>query len=200
VSSSAVYGIQNDIQPLSESARLLPSGHYGLSKVFQERIADFYFRNYGLDIIIARPFNFTGPREYPLYVSSDFVRQIIDIENNKNKPIIRVGNLENRRDFTDVRDIVKAYEQLAQKGITGEIYNLCSGYAYSIKTILDTLLSLSKTKITIESDPVKISAGNTNCQLGSNLKITSQTGWKPEIPLDKTLEDMLNYHRKLNKL
>jgi GDP-4-dehydro-6-deoxy-D-mannose reductase len=197
VSSSAVYGVRTDYYPLKETDKLLPSSHYGLSKVFQETIASHYSRNYDLDVVIARPFNFTGPREYPSYVCSDFAKQIVDIEKGKKEPIIKVGNLENKRDFTDVRDIVKGYELLAVRGIRGEVYNLCSGRVFSIKQILDKLLSMSTVDIKIRVEPNKIKEMKTNIQVGDNSKIFSLCGWKPQIPLEKTLENILNYYRKI---
>lgn len=195
-SSSAVYGVQSNVRYLSEKDDLLPSGHYGLSKVLQEEIAGFYCRSNELDIIIARPFNITGPKEYPLYVCSEFTRQIVEIENGTKEPFIKVGNLKNRRDLTDVRDIVRGYELLASRGAKGETYNLCSGEAISIRSLLDRLLSMSKIKIQVVTSPEKGGSIKANVQVGDCSKMFSQTGWKPQIPLDRTLEDMLTYYRK----
>ncbi len=196
VSSSAVYGIQKEIQYIDEKFKLLPVGHYGLSKVFQEEAARYYLRNFNLDVIIARPFNFTGPGEAPDLVCTDFAKQIVDIESGKNKPIITVGNVNSKRDFTDVRDIVRGYALLAEKGIKGDIYNLCSGKAYTIQTILEKLLSLSTVDIKVEINLDKVKEPELNVQVGNNSKISSLTGWKPQIPLDKTLEDILIYNRE----
>jgi len=196
ISSSAVYGMQEDIYPVKETAPLLPSTHYALAKVFQEEIARYYYRNHNMDIVIARPFNHPGPRENPGLVCSDFAKQIVEIERGDRKPVIRVGNLENKRDFTDVRDIIKGYVLLAEKGKRGETYNLCSGRAYSIKMMLDKLISMSTSKINVEVDPKKLRSGEVNVQIGDNSKIVSEIGWKPEIPINKTLEDILSYHRK----
>ncbi|MDO8281295.1 MAG: GDP-mannose 4,6-dehydratase [Thermodesulfovibrionia bacterium] len=195
-SSSAVYGIQKDKLKLSEDNKLFPSTHYGLSKVFQENIALYYNRNHGLDVVIARPFNFTGPRENPFLACTAFARQIVDIENNIKAPVISVGNLDDMRDFTDVRDTVKGLTLLAQKGRNGEIYNICSGTAYPIKFILDKLLSMSNEMIKVETSAKRIRIGEINIQTGDNSKIFYETGWKPLIPLDKTLEDILVYNRK----
>ncbi|MBI5049316.1 MAG: GDP-mannose 4,6-dehydratase [Nitrospirae bacterium] len=198
-SSSAVYGLQKGIKPLIETDKLLPSNHYGLSKVFQEEIADYYGRNYNLNVIIIRPFNFTGPRENPFLVCTDFARQIVDIENGKKEPVIRVGDLSAERDLTDVRDTARGYVLLSEKGVKGEVYNICSGTAYSIRMILEKLLSMSTVNIRIEVETDKIRTGEAKVHFGDNSKIFSLTGWKPEIPLDKTLEDILSYNREQAK-
>ena len=197
-SSSAVYGLTNDVRMLNENDKLLPVNHYGLSKVFQEEIARYYYTNHSLDVIIVRPFNFTGPRENPLLVCTDFAKQIAEIENGKKEPVIRVGDLEAKRDLTDVRDTARGYVLLSEKGVKGEVYNLCSGTAYSIRMILEKLLSMSNSKIEVEVDKEKIRQADVTIQIGDNSKIFSLTGWKPLIPLDKTLEDILSYNRKMN--
>jgi GDP-4-dehydro-6-deoxy-D-mannose reductase len=194
-SSSAVYGIRQENRIIAENDKLLCSGHYGLSKVFQERIADYYYRNHELDVIITRPFNFAGPREYPSYVCSSFTRQIVQIERGEIAPVLKVGNLDSIRDFTDVRDVARGYAMIADDGSKGEVYNICSGKGVSIRTILDKLLSLSTPGIKVESDQGGISDLRPNIQVGDPSKIFRTTGWKAEIPLDKTLEDMLTYYR-----
>jgi GDP-4-dehydro-6-deoxy-D-mannose reductase len=150
-----------------------------------------------MDIIIARPFNHPGPKEHLGLVCSDFAKQIADIEKGNREPVIKVGNLENKRDFTDVRDIVKGYVLLAERGRRGEIYNLCSGKAYSIKSVLDKLVSMSTFKINIKVDMQRIRAREVKVQIGDDSKIFSEVGWKPQIPLNKTLEDILTYYRNI---
>ncbi len=196
ISSSAVYGAGKDSHPISEKTALLPAGDYALAKVLQEKIAGYYYLNHNMDVVIARPFNHPGPRENPGLVCTDFARQIVDIEINAKEPVIKVGNLEAKRDFTDVRDIVRGYVLLAEKGREGEIYNFCSGKAYSVKMILHKLISMSTSKIDVEVDPEKLRSKEIDVQTGDNSKISSETGWKPEIPLEKTLEDILIYNRK----
>ncbi|MBI5195500.1 MAG: GDP-mannose 4,6-dehydratase [Nitrospirae bacterium] len=195
-SSSAVYGIHIGTNALKETDALLPSNHYGLGKVFQEKIAKYYFNNHNLDVIIARPFNFTGPRENPFLVCTDFARQIVEFEKGKKEPIISVGNLDAERDLTDVRDTAAGLALLAEMGGKGEIYNLCSGRAYKIQAILDKLLSMSRVKIEVKVETGRLRTGETTIHYGDNSKLFSLTGWKPQIPLDKTLEDVLNYNRK----
>lgn len=195
-SSSAVYGMQKDPYPITENNPLLPSNHYALSKMFQEEIAKYFFLNYDIDITIARPFNHPGPRENPALVCSDFARQIVEIEKGKKKPFIRVGDLDSKRDFTDVRDVVRAYYLLAEKGGKGEIYNICSGKGYSIKIVLDELISMSTAAIEVETDSTRFRTNEVRSQVGDNSKLFSQIGWKPQIQLEVTLKDVLNYYRK----
>lgn len=198
VSSSAVYGMQDNIHPINENATLLPSTHYALAKVFQEEIARYYYANHIMDIIIARPFNHPGPRERPGLVCTDFAKQIIDIEKGVKEPVIKASSLENERDFTDARDIIKGYVLLAEKGKEGEVYNLCSGKAYSVKMILHKLISMSTSKIDVKVDPKKTRPLEVNVQTGDNSKIFSETGWQPEMPIEETLRDILDHWRACN--
>jgi GDP-4-dehydro-6-deoxy-D-mannose reductase len=168
ISSSAVYGIQDVDCPIDEDARLLPVNHYGMAKMFQEEVAKYYCRVYGLDVIIGRPFNHPGPRENIGLVCSDFATQIAEIERGIQEPIIKVGNLKCERDFTDVRDVVKGYVLLADRGVTGEIYNLCSGKSISAKSILDMLISMSSSNITVKTDTSRIRTSEVSVQVGDN--------------------------------
>ena len=195
-SSSAVYGIHTGTNALKETDALLPSNHYGLGKVFQEEIAKYYSNNHNLDVIISRPFNFTGPRENPFLVCTDFARQIVEFEKGKKEPIISVGDLNAERDITDVRDTAAGLTLLADKGEKGEIYNLCSGRAYKIRAILDKLLSMSRVKIEVKVETGRLRTGETTIHYGDNSKLFSLTGWRPQIPIEKTLEDVLYYNRE----
>jgi GDP-4-dehydro-6-deoxy-D-mannose reductase len=143
-----------------------------------------------------RAFNHTGPRRGDVFVSSNFSRQIATIEKGKVDPIIKVGNLEARRDFTDVRDMVRAYWLSLEKGEAGDVYNIGSGKDVTIRKMLDILLSFSNIDIEVEQDPERMRPSDVEILLADNSKFRELTGWEPEIPLEKTLEDLLNYWRE----
>lgn len=182
--------------PIKEEGLLKPNSPYALSKVFQDYLAYQYFESYGMKIIRTRAFNHTGPGQSHLFVASGFAKQIAEIEKNLREPFLYVGNLDSRRDFTDVRDVVEAYWLVLKKGKIGEVYNICSNKAYSVSEVLDILLSFSKVDIKIEKDPVKIRPSDIPILLGDNSKVYKTTGWRPKIPFEKTLEDVLNYWRE----
>lgn len=195
--SSEEYGLVNaDELPVKESNLLRPLSPYAVSKVGQDMLAYQYYQSYKLKVIITRGFNHTGPRRGEVFVCSNFAKQIAEIEKNKMEPIIYVGNLEAKRDFTDVRDMVKAYWLATEKCEPGEVYNICSGKAWSISEIMDKLLKLSKVKVEIKQDPTRLRPSDVPMLVGDNSKFCKQTGWKPEIPFEKTLEDLLNYWRE----
>ena len=193
VSSAEVYGVPESV-PTKETANLNPKNPYAESKKEQEELCKRYMEK--LQIIISRSFQHTGPGQKPLFATSDFAKQIAEIEKGIKEPIIRVGNLEARRSFTDVRDIVKAYYLSIQKCIPGETYNIGSGKVYSIKEALDMLLSMSNVKIEVRIDPKKIRPSDIPIQVGDSAKFRSQTGWQPNIPFEKTLKDLLGFWRK----
>ncbi|MCL5038016.1 MAG: GDP-mannose 4,6-dehydratase [Chloroflexi bacterium] len=194
--SSEEYGmVYPDEIPIKETNPLRPMSPYGVSKVAQDLLGYQYNRSYGLKIIRTRAFNHTGPRRGEVFVSSNFAKQIADIEADLLEPVIRVGNLEARRDFTDVRDTVRAYWLATEKGESGEVYNIASGTDHSIRELLDMLLSMSTVKIKIEVDPSRLRPSDVPVLLGDATKLRELTGWKPEIPFEKTLEDILNYWR-----
>jgi len=148
-----------------------------------------------LRTVITRGFNHTGPRRGEVFVTSTFAKQIAEIEKGK-EPVMYVGNLEARRDFTDVRDMVKAYLLAVEKCESGEAYNICSGNAVKISELLDLLLSMTKKKITVKQDPDRIRPSDVELLQGDYSKFRKQTGWKPKIPFEKTIEDLLNYWRE----
>ncbi len=195
--SSEEYGLveENEL-PVKESNPLRPLSPYAVSKVGQDLLGYQYYKSYGLNIIRTRGFNHSGPRRGEVFVCSDFAKQIAKIEKKKQEPIIYVGNLEAIRDFTDVRDMVKAYWLATEKGKPGEVYNICSGKGYRIKEVLDILLSITKEKIKIKRDPKRMRPSDVPVLIGDNTKFRKVTGWKPEIPFEKTLEDLLNYWRE----
>jgi GDP-4-dehydro-6-deoxy-D-mannose reductase len=194
--SSDEYGkVEPDEIPIKETNPLRPLSPYSVSKIGQDMLSYQYFRSYGLKIIRTRAFNHTGPRQVDVFVCSDFAKQIADIEKGLKKPVMRVGNLESRRDFLDVRDVVRGYWTLLEKGTPGEAYNLCSGRAITIQEILDILLSLSKVKIDVQQDPMRMRPSDVPLILGDGSKILREVGWEAEIDLEQTLQDTLDYWR-----
>jgi len=168
---------------------------YALSKFQGELMAGFYSRWESLDIVIVRPFPHTGPGQSNDFVCSDWARQVIQIERGSQEPVIRVGNLEAQRDYTDVRDTVRAYILLAQKGRRGEVYNVCSGRGVALREILETLLLTAAKNVRVEQDPEKLRKVDIPCLVGDNRKIIAETGWGPQVPLQTTLADLLDYWR-----
>lgn len=195
--SSEEYGlVYPEELPIKETNPLRPLSPYAVSKVGQDLLGYQYFMSYKLEIIRTRAFNHTGPRRGQVFVSSNFARQIVEIERGLKESVIEVGNLEAQRDFTDVRDIVKGYSLALEKGKAGEVYNICSGKAYRIKDVLDMLLSLTDVKIEIRQDPKRIRPSDVPILLGDNSYFSKTTGWRPEIPFEKTLADLLDFWRK----
>jgi len=197
VGSSDMYGVvkPRDI-PITEEKALLPVSPYGSSKAAGDILAYQFFKSYGVQTIRARAFNHTGPRQGMEFVVPDFASQIAKIEARILPPVMKVGQLSSKRDISDVRDIVRGYQLLMKKGITGEAYNICSGKASSIKNVLKTLLSLSKSKIKVKTDEKKSRPAEIFVLAGDNSKIKRTTGWKPRISIETTLEDTLNFWRR----
>lgn len=197
ISSCDVYGILSPIdRALTEEDETPVVSPYAFTKVSGELLARFYARIEGLDIVIARSFPHTGPEQTANFVFSDWACQIARIELGAAAPVLRVGNLDVRRDYSDVRDVVKAYRLLLEKGKSGEIYNICSGTAMSLKDALDLLISFSSEKIEVEVDPAKLRKADIPLLLGDNSKIRNGVGWSPAIPMGQTLHDLLAYWRK----
>lgn len=197
ISSAEVYGlIKPSDLPVNEETSLHPGSPYAVSKIAQDFLGLQYHLSYGMDILRVRPFNHIGPRQAPGFVVASFAKQIAEIEKGKIEPVIKVGNLDAKRDFTDVRDMVKAYLALFEKGKAGEVYNIGSGKSHKVGAILDQLLKMSTVKIETEIDPSRLRPSDIPDIYSDNTKIESQTGWTPQIPLAKTLEDTLNYWRE----
>ncbi|HHY47980.1 MAG TPA: GDP-mannose 4,6-dehydratase [Firmicutes bacterium] len=195
--SSEEYGlVYEDEVPIRETNPLRPQSPYAVSKIAQDFLGYQYFRSYGLEIVRTRGFNHTGPRRGEVFVTSNFARQIAEIEWGLREPVIRVGNLEARRDFTDVRDMVRAYWLSLDKGQPGEVYNIASGKCYKISEVLDMLLGLSKVTVKIEQDPGRMRPSDVPILLGDYSKFAERTGYAPEIPFENTLRDLLNYWRE----
>lgn len=197
-SSAEIYGIvaPNDL-PIDENTPLMPTTPYAVSKIAQDYLALQYFTTYKFNIVRARPFNHIGPRQAPAFVVSSFAKKIAEIEKGIREPILPVGNLESKRDFTDVRDMVKAYILLADKGLAGDVYNLGSGVSYKISDILDKLLSFSQTKIEISVDKSLLRPSDNPDLYSDSSKVKNETGWVSQIPLETSLKDTLDYWRKI---
>ncbi|MCX5776131.1 MAG: GDP-mannose 4,6-dehydratase [Candidatus Firestonebacteria bacterium] len=195
--SSEEYGLvaEKDL-PVSEENELRPLSPYAVSKIAQDYLGYQYHKSYGLNIVRTRSFNHIGPRQSESFVVSNFARQIALIEAGRQEPVINVGNLNAVRDFTDVRDIVKAYWLCTEKGLPGEVYNICSGKGQKIADILKTLLSLSGVKVQITKDPKRMRPSDVPVLIGNNKKFVKKTGWKLEYSLAKTLSAVLNYWRE----
>lgn len=195
--SSEEYGMvyPNEV-PIKETNPLRPLSPYAVSKIAMDYLGYQYFKSYGLRIIRTRGFNHTGPRRGEVFAESTFAKQIAEIEKGKREPVVYVGNLDAKRDYTDVRDMVKGYYLAALKGESGEVYNICSGKAWKIKDVLDYLLSLSRVKVTVKQDPKRMRPSDVPILIGDNSKFTKKTGWKPTIPMEKTLTDLLDYWRE----
>lgn len=195
--SSEEYGLVHPEEiPVSETNPLRPLSPYAVSKVAQDLLGYQYYKSYGMDIVRTRAFNHEGPRRGEVFVTSNFAKQIAEIEKGLKKPIIEVGNLEAKRDFSDVRDVVRAYWLALEKGEPGEVYNIASGKTYTIQELLDFLLGLSTLNVEIRQDPSRMRPSDVELLLGDASKFKAVTGWKPEIPFEKTLEDLLNYWRE----
>jgi len=195
--SSEEYGMVYPSEtPIKESNPLRPLSPYGVSKVAQDLLGYQYFMSYGTKAIRTRAFNHTGPRRGDVFVTSNFAKQIVEIEKGKRAPVIYVGNLEAVRDWTDVRDIVRGYYMLLKDGKPGDVYNICSGRGYKIKAMLDILLSSADCDIKIKEDPSRLRPSDVELLVGDPTKIRKAVGWKPEIPFKKTMADLLDYWRE----
>jgi len=194
--SSEEYGmVFPEEVPIRESNPLRPLSPYGVSKVGQDMLGYQYFMSYGMKIVRTRGFNHTGPRRGPVFVCSDFAKQIVDIEKGVREPYMEVGNLDARRDFTDVRDMVRAYWLALEKGKPGTAYNICTGTSFSIREILDMLIGISGVKVDVRTDKGRLRPSDVPLLQGDNSLFSGDTGWKPEIPMEKTLSDLLDFWR-----
>ena len=193
VSSAEIYGAAGkDGQPIDEDTPFQPASPYSVSKVTQDMLGLQYFLAYGLPIVRVRPFNHIGPSQRGGFVAADFASQIALAEAGQRAPVIDVGNLSAERDFTDVRDVVRAYYLLATQGKPGAAYNVCSGRAYSIQYLLDTLLSYSRLPIQVRQDPARMRPSDVPRRVGDASALQARTGWQPTIPFEQTLLDILN--------
>lgn len=195
IGSSEEYGIvSKDNIPIAESTPLNPTNPYGISKVSQYMLTKFY-ASQGLHIVHVRPFNHIGPGQSPGFVTSDFAYQVAKIESGLIDPVLKVGNLSAKRDFLDVRDIVRAYGLIIIKGTSGEAYNICSGKPLAISKILDYITGLSTREISVEINPSLFRSIDIPLYVGVNAKIKEKIIWDQEIHIETTLNDVLNYWR-----
>ncbi len=195
--SSEEYGlVHEDELPIKETNPLRPLSPYAVSKIGQDYLGYQYHKSFGLKVVRTRGFNHDGPRRGEVFVSSNFAKQLIEVEKEKKPAVLHVGNLEARRDFTDVRDIVRGYWLATECCEAGEVYNICSGKAYSIQEVLDRLIELSGVKVKVETDPARLRPSDVPVLLGDYTKFKTATGWEPKIPYEKTLADMLEYWRE----
>jgi GDP-4-dehydro-6-deoxy-D-mannose reductase len=197
IGSNEEYGAPKPEElPQTEESPLRPNNPYAVSKVAQDFLGLQYYLAYGLPVVRVRPFNHTGPGQAPRFVVPAFASQIARIEAGLQEPVMKVGNLEVARDFTDVRDIVRAYHLAVSQGEPGEVYNLASGRPQSVRGLLETLLSYSRAEIRVERDPSRYRPVDVPVVYGSAAKFHRRTGWEPQIPFEQMLRDILAYWRE----
>ena len=195
--SSEQYGLVLPHEvPITEDNPLRPLSPYAVSKVAQDLLGYQYFQSYGLKVIRTRGFNHTGPRRGHPFVTSNFCRQVAAIEHGLQGPVIRVGNLDAVRDFTDVRDMVRAYWLAVERGRPGEVYNIASGRGISIRELLQMIVGLAKVKVEVEVDPERLRPSDVEILIGDSSKFRADTGWEPRIPFEQTVADLLDYWRE----
>ena len=196
VSSSNVYGmVEEEDLPVNETAPFRPADPYAVSKVGQDMLALQYWQSHSLHIVRVRPFNHIGPRQAPDFVIARFARELAQMEADIVPPLLKVGNMSAKRDFTDVRDVARAYWLALEKGTPGAVYTIGSGAARSIDEMLQIMLSLTQVDITVETDPALFRPGDLPVLQADPSAIQAQTGWRAAIPLEQTLEDTLDYWR-----
>lgn len=196
IGSNEEYGAPRPEElPQTEQSPLRPTNPYAVSKVGQDYMGLQYYLTYDLSVVRVRPFNHTGPGQSTRFVAPAFASQIARIEAGLQEPVMSVGNLAASRDFTDVRDIVRAYHLAVTEGEPGEVYNLASEQPHAIETLLDILLGFSDVDIQVEKDPERYRPADVPVVYGSAEKFRSRTGWVPQIPFEQTLHDTLVYWR-----
>jgi|TARA_B100001964_G_C14205168_1_gene587719 GDP-4-dehydro-6-deoxy-D-mannose reductase len=191
--SAMVYG--PSASALSEEAPLGPTNPYAVSKLAQEQLGARFAAEDGCRVVLPRAFNHIGIRQSPSFAAASFASRIASIEAAEVEPTIDVGNLQAKRDITDVRDTVRAYRALAERGASGRVYNVCSGHARSIQEVLDGLIALARVEVTVRVDPARIRPSDTPLVLGDPTRIESEIGWAPSVPFKQTLSDLLDHWR-----
>ncbi len=194
--SSEEYGfVKPDEVPITEDNPLRPLSPYGVSKVGQDLLSYQYFMSYGTDVVRTRAFNHTGPRRGRVFVTSNFAIQVLEVQKGL-RDFVSVGNLDAVRDFTDVRDTVAAYWRALEAADAGDVYNICSGKGYRVGEMLDLLIKISGTKPEFRVDPARLRPSDVDLLVGDNTKFKAKTGWRPEIPFERTLSDLIAYWRE----
>jgi GDP-4-dehydro-6-deoxy-D-mannose reductase len=197
VGSADAYGnVSPDELPLRESAPLRPCNPYAASKAAAEAIALQYARSGLINVVATRSFNHTGPGQRTVFAAPAFARQIADIARKRQPPVLRTGNLDAKRDFTDVRDVVRAYRLLLERGESSTPYNVCSGRSVSMQTIVDELIRIADVKVTIEVDPARLRPADVPEIVGDNALVRARTGWAPAIGLEQMLSDLYAWHAR----
>jgi len=200
IGSSEEYGhATNRPEPVSESVQPVPANIYAITKLAQNMIGELYHKAYGMDVIAVRAFNHIGPGQLPQFVVADFCKQAAEICQGKREPVIHVGNLSAKRDFTDVRDIVKAYVELSLKGKSGETYNVGSGNAVSVQSVLDKIIELSGAKIRVEIDKERFRPVDVPFIEADISKLKNDTQWERSIPLEKSIGDIIGYFKSIEE-
>jgi GDP-4-dehydro-6-deoxy-D-mannose reductase len=191
--SAAVYA--PSAEPVTETDRIAPASPYALSKLAQEQLALRAVQEDGIDLVVTRSFNHTGPRQTPAFVAPSLARQIALIEQGQVEPVIRVGNLDAQRDLTDVRDVVRAYVALMKAGATGGVYNVASGVGRSVRSVLDALVARSRVPVRVETDPARMRTNDVPVLVGDFSRLAHATAWHPTVSFDQMLDDLMGYWR-----
>jgi GDP-4-dehydro-6-deoxy-D-mannose reductase len=193
VGSAEEYGpVAPEEMPIREETPLRPASPYAVSKVAQGALALLYGPAGGLRVVLTRTFHHTGPGRGEAFAESSFARQLAEIEAGRQPPVLKVGNLEAVRDFADVRDVVRAYWMLLEKGAGGTAYNVCTGRGRRIRDLLDLLLAASGAKVEVRVDPERLRPSDVPAQVGDPSRLRAATGWEPRIPLERSLLDLLD--------
>jgi GDP-4-dehydro-6-deoxy-D-mannose reductase len=194
-SSALVY--KGADRPLTEDDPLVPDSPYGVSKLAQEMLGQH--AGAGVRVLVARAFNHMGPRQDPMFAASGFARRIADIERGRWAPEIAVGNLDAKRDLTDVRDTVRAYQLIVERGEPGRPYNVCSGHAIAIRDLLDMLIARAKVRVAIKPDPARYRPNDLPLLAGDPGRIQRELGWTADVPIERTVDDLLDYWRRVEE-
>ena len=193
--SATVYA--PSASPLTEDSPVRPANPYAWSKLAQEQLGLIAGRDDGLEVIVTRSFNHTGPGQSGEFAAPSFARQIARIERGGVEPVIKVGNLETQRDMSDVRDMVRAYMAVMERGAASTVYNVASGTARSGRSILDALIERARVPVRVETDPARLRPSDVPLMVGDASRLRTTTGWQPQIPFDRTLDDLLAYWRSV---
>ncbi|MCM8750026.1 GDP-mannose 4,6-dehydratase [Thermomicrobiaceae bacterium CFH 74404] len=197
VSSSDVYGLVHpDELPVTEAQPFRPLSPYAVSKVAQDMLGLQYHLSYGMPVVRVRPFSHIGPEQSDRFAIASFARQIAEAEAGLAPPVLLVGNLDVERDLLDVRDVVRAYEMVATPGLAGQVFNIAGGRSWRLRDVLERLLSLSSISIEVRQDPSRLRPADIPMLRGDATALRQATGWVPEIPLEQTLADTLEYWRR----
>ncbi len=193
VGSGDIYGqVPEAALPVREDQPLRPRNPYAVSKVAAEALCYQWSQTSGFEIVMARPFNHIGPGQSPRFAIADFAKQVMEIRLGRRAPVLQVGDIDVTRDFTDVRDVVRAYGLLLERGVNGEFYNVCSGQEYRIRDLLQQLIAMAGVEASIEQDPARLRRAEQRRMVASFAALHRDTGWQPAITIEQSLEDLLN--------